>query len=448
MDRTIPFDINAERMTLGSLLLERDGISAVLPWLPAESFYLEKHGWVYAAIVRCYARRVPPDPATVADELRRHEQLDLVGGLAYLYELSSEVPTAVHLEYYARIVRRTALLRQLIETGGRITALGYEEQHELEETMGRAEQMLFGVTKRLHTNAGFVDCATGLEHIFEALQDLERGRGITGLQTGFPDLDDLTGGFYPSDLIVLAGRPGMGKSGLMLSMAYWMAVSGARVGIFSLEMSAEQLYQRLMALYTGIETKRIKQGFINDDDRARIVDAIEDMRGLSLEIDDTPGIRLSELLSKARQRHAAAPFDALFIDYLQKIRSGNNHHHDRYREVSEIARSLKDLARELRIPVIALSQLSRELERRSSKVPMLSDLRDSGEIEQEANTVLFIYREEYYDKDAVAKKGLKGLAEIHVAKGRDSGEGIVSVRFNATSASFATWERRRSPNGH
>ncbi|MCX7789179.1 MAG: replicative DNA helicase, partial [Chloroflexaceae bacterium] len=414
MDRSVPFDLQAERATLGAILLERDAIVTIAPWLPSEYFYLEKHALIYEAMLACYNRREPPDLATVAAELRRQERLELVGGLGYLSDLAAEVPTAVHIEYYARIVERTAVLRRLIEAGGKIAAMGYDETADLDETLDRAEAELFNVSQR-RSNQDFVAIGQVVNQLFTQIESLQERRGeVAGVATGYPDLDGITGGLQPSDLIILAARPSVGKTSLALSLAYNVAfLSNATVGIFSLEMSRDQLVQRVLAMHTGIDMQRLRTGNLRGDELNLAFEGMGVLPELPIYIEDTPGLSITEVRSRARRLAAEVGVDLLMIDYLQ-LMSGRRSD-NRVQEVSEISRGLKSLARELNVPVIALSQLSRAVEGRQSHVPMLSDLRESGSIEQDADIVMFIYREELYDKDT----DKKGIAEIHIAKHRN-----------------------------
>jgi replicative DNA helicase len=441
-ERSLPADINAERAALGSILLERDAIIVVAPWLVPEYFYLEKHSWIYEAILECYNRRVPPDISTVADELRRQERLELVGGILYLGELSAEVPTAVHVEYYARIVERTAILRRLIEAGGKIAALGYDERDDLETTLDKAEAELFNVSQR-RAMEDFIHIRRVVDAYFEQItRGDEAGTRLAGLNTGFFDLDKLTGGLQRSDLIILAARPSVGKTAFALSLAYNIAVAQPHtVGIFSLEMSREQLVQRLLAMHTGIDTQRLRTGNITRDLQP-IIEAMGILSETSLYIEDTPGLSIMEVRSRARRLRAQVGIDLIIVDYLQLMQSRRSD--NRVQEVSEISRGLKALARELDVPVIALSQLSRAVEGRVSHVPMLSDLRESGSIEQDADIVMFIYREELYDKETEKK----GIAEIHLAKHRNGPLGVVPLRFDTNTTTFQNLARYPAPGGY
>lgn len=443
MDRAVPFDLAAERATLGAVLLERDAIIPIAAWLPPDHFYLEKHALVFEAALACYHRREPPDLATVSAELRRHERLDLVGGLAFLGELAQAAPAAVHVEYYARIVERTAILRRLIEAGGKIASLGYEEGRELEETLDQAEAEVFAVSQRRSAQA-FVPAGQIVNDLFTRIERLrDRGGAVSGLATGYPDLDALTSGLQPSDFLILAARPSIGKTSLALSLGYNVAMAGATVGVFSLEMSRDQLMQRILAMHTGIDMQRLRTGNLRNDELALAFDGMGVLSELPIHIDDTPGLTVTEVRSRARRLVAEQGCDLLMIDYLQ-LMSGGGSKENRVQEVSEISRGLKALARELNAPVLALSQLSRAVESRADHVPMLSDLRESGSLEQDADIVMFIYREEVYDKET----DKKGIAELHIAKHRNGPLGIVPMRFDGRTTRFANLSAYRVPEGY
>ncbi len=377
MDRSVPFDLPSERAVLGAILLDRDAIVAVAPWLPPDYFYLEKHAMLYEAMLACYNRREPPDLATVAAELRRQERLDLVGGIAFLGEIVSEVPTAVHIEYYARAVEGSAVRRRLIEAGGKISAIGYDQTEDLEATLDKAEAQLFGVSQRRSTQ-DFVPIGQIVNQLFTQIESLQERRGeVAGVATGYTDLDEITGGLQPSDLIILAARPSVGKTSLALSLAYNVALTGHHtVGVFSLEMSRDQLVQRILAMHTGIDMQRLRTGNLRGDELNLVFEGMGVLSELPIYIEDTPGLSITEVRSKARRLASETGVKLLMIDYLQ-LMSGRRSD-NRVQEVSEISRGLKALAREINVPVIALSQLSRAVEGRQSHVPMLSDLRESG----------------------------------------------------------------------
>jgi replicative DNA helicase len=438
----LPHNIEAEKATLGSILINREAIVAVAPWLLPEYFYMERHTQIYEAMLACYNARIPPDTRTVSEELRRRDRLDGVGGIPYLSDLVDTVPTSYHVEYYARIIERTALLRKLINAGGKIAALGYDEKEELDSTLDRAEQTLFEVSQRRSTQ-DFVHIGQVIDSYYEQINYLQEHRGeVVGVPTGFRDLDELTGGLQQSYLIILAARPSVGKTSFCLSLGYNVATRNQRtVGIFSLEMSRDQLVQRLLSMDTRIDSHRLRTGHLNESDLQSVMEAMGRLASVPIFIEDTPGLSVMEVRSKARRLQSQAGVDLIIIDYLQLMagrRSDN-----RVQEVSEISRGLKSLARELNVPVIALSQLSRAVEGRTSHVPMLSDLRESGSIEQDADIVMFIYREELYDKET----DKKGIAELHIAKHRNGPIGVVPMRFDAATTRFDDLTYR-TPEGY
>ena len=432
-DRPIPYDLNAERAVLGSILLDREAIIAVGDQLQPADFYLEKHAQIYAAMHTCLSRRVPPDLATISGELRRCEQLDLVGGIAFLGELVAEVPTAVHVEYYAQTVLHTATLRRLIAAGGAIVGLGYHQGLELDATLDQAEQTLFHVTQR-QRGADFTPMRAVVQGFFERAQD-ETASPV--VPTGLIDLDRrLNGGMRPGQLILLAARPGMGKSGLAMSIAYALGVGQGRgVGVVSLEMSRDELLQRLLAIHTGVDTRAVAERVRRND--PIMIRALSEIAEAPIAIEDSAMLSVMDVRSKARRLAAAGPLDLLIVDYLQLLIS-DSAARNRVDEVARISRQLKLLARELGCPILALSQLSRAVEGRTSKVPQLSDLRDSGSLEQDADIVVFIYREEVYDDDCAAQ----GIAELHIAKQRSGPLGIVPVQFDAPTTRFGNLMRR------
>lgn len=445
MEKPLPHNDSAERATLGAIFLDRDAIVPVAAWLFPEHFYNQKHAWIFEAQVTCYNRRTPPDLMTVADELRRNERLDEIGGVPYLMDLANSVPTAFHVEYYGRIVERTAVLRRLIQAGGKIAALGFDETDDVEQTLDAAEQELFNVSQRRGIQ-GFVSLAQVVDQYYEYLQEVQdSGPDMTGLSTGFIDFDRMTGGLHKSDLLILAARPGVGKSSFAMTIAFNIAMQQrAPVGVFALEMGRDQLLQRLLATHTGIDSQKLRTGRITQADLQLLMDAMGQLSAAPIYIDDTPGLTVNEVRSKARRLQAEHGLDVLIIDYLQLMSGSGKRNDNRVQEVSEISRSLKGLARELNIPVIALSQLSRAVEGRTSHVPVLADLRESGAIEQDADMVMFIYREEMYDKDT----DKKGIAEIHIAKHRNGPLGVVSLFFDQRTTRFRDLAPYHTPDGY
>lgn len=439
---TLPNNVDAERATLGSVLLNRDALAAIAAWLKPEYFYLERHSQIFEAMLACFNNRVPPDTRTVSEELRRRGHLDQVGGILYLGELVEGVPTSYHVEFYARTVERTAILRRLINTGAQIAALGYNEQIEIDETIDKAEALLFDIAQK-RTSQDFVHISSVVDTYYEQLNYLQEHRGeVMGVQTGYRDFDQITGGLQRSDLIILAARPGTGKTSFAMSLAYNVAMYYSNtVAVFSLEMGREQLVQRLIAMETQIDTHRLRLGQVPDNQLKIVFDAMGRLAQAPIYIEDTPGISIMELRSKARRLQSQHGVSLIIIDYLQ-LMSGRGKE-NRVQEVGEISRGLKALARELNVPVIALSQLSRAVEGRQSHVPMLSDLRESGSIEQDADIVMFIYRDELYNKDS----DKKGIAEIHIAKHRNGPVGVVNMRFDPATTRF-TDLTYRAPEGY
>ncbi len=376
-ERTIPYNLDAERSVLGAILIHRDAIISVAPWLRPDDFYREAHAWIYEAQLSCYERREPPDLVTVAAELERQGRLEAVGGLVYLTSLADSVPTAVHVEYYGRIVERCAVLRRLITAGGQIAAIGYESPDDVEDALSRAEEVVFAVSQRRVTR-DFVPIKEVTSEYFDRLSRLRASHSeVIGVPTGLRDLDILLGGLQHSDLIILAARPSAGKTSLALTVAYNAAVyHGVPVGIFSLEMSREQLVQRFLAMDTGIDSQRLRRGLLNDEEFQEVSEAMGGLADAPIFVDDTPAISITELRSKARRLRAEAEVELIIVDYLQLMQG--HRAENRVQEISQISRNLKGIARELHIPVLALSQLSRAVEHRSPHVPVLADLRESG----------------------------------------------------------------------
>jgi len=377
IDRLPPHNLEAEQGVLGSLLIDRDAVIRIAAFLKPEDFYHPGNGTIYRAVLDLYNRREPTDFITLSDELGRREQLDEVGGVAYLTALVNSVPTAVHVEYYGRIVERTATLRRLIDAGARIVGIGYQEGIDTEDALDAAERAIFDVSQKRQTK-DFVSIAEVLDDLFDRIDTLQQDRNaIAGVPTGYSDLDSLTGGLQKSDLLILAARPSMGKTSLALGIAYGAAVShGRTVGIFSLEMSAEQLVQRLLSMETGVDSHRLRLGMIDDGEWERVNRAFGRLAEAKIYIDDQAGASVMDVRSKARRLQAEHGLDLVVVDYLQ-LMSGRRSE-NRVQEISEISRGLKGLARELNVPVLALSQLSRAVESRSDHRPMLSDLRESG----------------------------------------------------------------------
>lgn len=442
-EKTIPCNVDAERAVLGALLIDQEVILKVGEILKSEDFYRERHGWLYDAIMMLASRGDPLDTVTLCDELERRGQLDELGGPAYIVDLLNATPTAIYAEHYARIVERAAGERRLIAAANQIAELAYNEEDELPQKLDKAEQMIFAVHQgRDHRSMRAVSDVLQeyVAHISELASDPDRA---IGLPTGFTMLDRMLGGLHPSDLIVLAARPGMGKSSLALSVAANAAKQHqARVAIFSLEMSSEQMVGRLLSMETAIDSHRLRMGALEDEEWTMIMEASNLLSARSIFIDDTPAVSSTDIRTKARRLYAERGLDMIIIDYLQLMtgpsfgRSNDN----RQQEISLITRSLKALARELNVPVIALSQLSRAVEGRADKRPMLSDLRESGAIEQDSDIVLFIYRDDYYNEDS----DKQNIADVIVAKHRHGCTGTVSLYFRKELTQFRDLDIQRT----
>jgi replicative DNA helicase len=440
IERLPPQNTEAEEAVLGALLIDPDAIIRVATFLRPEDFYREKHGWIYDTVLVLHEKREPIDFLTVCDELERQRRLDEVGGPAFITSLINAVPTSIHAEHYARIVERTSTRRRLLGAAGDIAALAFQEADDVEEVVDRAEQLLFGVSER-RISRELVPIRQILSEYYDRIEYLTRHRGeVIGIPTGFGDMDKLLGGLQRSDMVILAARPSVGKTSLALSIAHNATKRfEQRVAFFSLEMSREQVVQRLISAETGIDSQRLRRGEIEEDEWGRFVKATSDLAETLFFIDDTPGISVLELRTKARRLHAEVGIDLLVVDYLQLMR-GDFRSENRVQEISSISRALKALARELNTPVLALSQLSRGVESRTDKRPILSDLRESGALEQDADVVIFIYRDEMYNENTERKN----IADIIVAKHRNGPTGTVALYFQKDLARFREAELRRT----
>ena len=441
-ERLPPHDVDAEEATIGSLLIDGETITQVASFLKPEDFYQGRTRWCYEACFNLYQRREAINQVTVAHELNLQERLEEIGGSAFLSHLVAMVPTSLHLEYYAQIVSRTATMRDLIRAAGEISSIGYEGGPDVEGALSRAEDILF----RIRTGQGRRDFVHIREVLDQYLEDaaaaqagpLERGTGP--IPSGFTDLDQLLGGMQRSDMLVLAARPSVGKSTLALNIARHAAGTGATVAMFSLEMSREQVAQRLLASEAGVDSHLIRLGLYTQGAEARIVDAIGVLSDLPIYIDDTPLASIVEIRSKARRLHLERGTDLIMVDHIQLVR-GMGRGDNRVQELGEISRSLKGIARDLNVPVIAVSQLSRAVEQRPSHRPQLSDLRESGSIEQDADVVAFIYREDMYFSEEEWQARFAGtyprnIAEIIVAKHRHGPIDTINLYFRDRLARF------------
>ena len=444
-----PHDIEAEEAVIGSLLIDPDAILRVQPSLTADDFLSETNRAIYQACVSLYQRNDVINQITVAHELMRQDKLEQVGGAAFLSHLIGNVPTSLHAEYYAQIVSNTAMMRRLIAAAGQIEALGYEGSPDIEASLNKAEDILFKVRMRRETR-DFVLIRDALGRYFEETgpPTAEREGEVTSVRTGFAALDDFLGGLQKSDLVVLAARPSLGKTSLALNIARTAAVNQkACVALCSLEMSREAIVQRLLSSESGVEIRNVRLGRFGEFDEARIMEASGVLSEAPIYIDDSPQLRVLDIRSKIRRLHFERNVDLIIIDYLQLIQ-GDGRNETRVQEISKITRSLKALARELDTPVLAVSQLSRAVEWRASHIPQLSDLRESGSIEQDADVVLFIYRDDMYYTveewsklhDIEKEPYPRGLADIIIAKHRNGPTGQLKLRFVGRTAKFVSLE--------
>jgi replicative DNA helicase len=442
--RVPPHDLDAEMSVLGSILLDPLSIAKVLQFLHPEDFYRENNGQIYRAALDLFAAGEPIDNVTLAAQLQQMGMLERVGGRAQLASMQGAVPTAANIEYYGRIVKEKAYKRRLISAGGDIAGLGYDDSVEADAAVNQAQSLVFGVAddRDQRELAKLYDLlGPAMERI--SLQ-MESGQGVIGIPSGFHDLDRMTGGFKESDLIIVAGRPAMGKTSMALNVGLHAALHANKaIAIFSLEMSKEQLTERLLTEQAQIDAQRLHRGLLTEAEFDRVSNALGPLGEAQIYIDDTPVMDELTLQLKARQAKMRHGIDMILIDYLQ-LMHGRSRGDDgnRVQEVSAISRALKGLARELRIPVIAISQLSRAPEQRPDKRPILSDLRESGSIEQDSDVVMFLYRPEYYKADE-----RPGIAEVIVAKHRNGPTGMVELKFRRDHTRFYNLETRRPDPG-
>jgi len=430
--RVPPQNIEAEQAALGSMLLDREALFNVLEILTPEDFYRDAHRVIYRVIQQLAEKGEPVDLVTVCDALRSRGEVEQAGGISYVASLANVVPTATSAAYYARIVADKALLRAMARAATGIAERVYAGGDEVAEILDEAERLIMGIAQRRRQD-GFVPIKPLLNEVFDRLEMLSKNKGgATGIPT-FRDLDRLLSGLHPSDLIICAARPGMGKTSFCLNIAQNVAVRHhIPVAIFSLEMSRDQLVQRMLASQAMVDQHRLRTGYLNDHELQKLYEAATPLYEAPLFIDDTPGISVMEVRAKSRRLQSEHGLGLLIIDYLQLMQSTSRRAENRQQEISEISRSLKALARELNVPVLALSQLSRAVEQSGDKRPSLSHLRESGALEQDSDCVLFIHRPEYFDKET----DKKGIAEIIVAKHRNGPTGTVEMAFLAEYTRF------------
>ena len=441
--RVMPNDLDAERSVLGSMLMSKNACSEALGKLHPEDFYQEPHRLIFSAMSALYAQNQPVDVTTVTAYLRNLNQLEKTGGVEYLFQLSESVPTIKHTPFYCKIIEDKAVLRRLIRQSVRIVEGAYGELENIDDFISQSEQDMLKVT-RDRTTGEFKDVHSVIREVTNQLMLNSQNRGeVAGIATKFRDLDHITQGFQPGDLIIIGARPSVGKTAFALNIATNVAhKSDEAVAFFSLEMPAEQLIKRCISAMGGIEGGQLRNGEILTNDANKYYAATERVSECNLYIDDTPGIKINDLIAKARRLKQDHGLKMILIDYLQLI--VGNGKESRQQEVSDISRQLKGLARELEVPLIALSQLSRSLERRDDKRPMMSDLRESGAIEQDADIIIFLYREGYYDQQA-DKGSDTGIVEVNVAKHRNGPTGKVELALEKNYSRFSDLARMAEP---
>src|SRR5712692_9105302 len=435
-----PQSLEAESSVLGAILLDNEAINLVLELLQPEDFYRESHRKMFRAMIELSDRSEPVDVITLSDCLKNRGDLDAVGGSAYLTSLNDFVPTAANVSYYARIVREKAILRHLINAATEIATRGYEEQGNVEEFLDTAEKVIFDISEK-KIKASFVAVRDMIKDTLKTVEKLyDRKEMVTGVATGYEDLDKLTAGLQPSDLIIVAGRPSMGKTAFSLNIGAHAAFAGVGVALISLEMAKEQLVLRMLCSEPRVNNSKVRSGYLSERDFPNLAKAAGRLHEAPIYIDDTPAISVLELRAKARRlvRDRSKKIGLIIVDYLQLMR-GMGAASNREQEISEISRSLKALAKELNVPVIGISQLNRRVEDRGDRRPMMSDLRESGAIEQDADVIIFIYRDEVYNK---SDDSVKGIAEIIVAKQRNGPTDTVKLTFLNECMRFEDYTRR------
>ena len=434
-----PQNIDAEKSLLGAVLIDEETLADISEHVTIRDFYEKRHSIIYGGMMRLYEKHSPVDLLTLTDELKRKKELDTIGGSAYLTELTNYVPTSAHAEAYAELVAQKAVRRRLIKASSEIAEFGYNEESTTQELLEKAESELFSVSDQ-SLKQDLTSIESILTDSFDRMEELHRNKGsLRGVKTGYLDLDNMTAGLQRSDLIILAARPAMGKTTLVTNLAYNVAtIAKQSVIFFSLEMSKEQLVDRMLADASGVDAWNIRTGNLSDDDFGKLSEAMGELAEAPIFIDDTPGLSVLEMRTKARRANHEHPLGLIIIDYLQLMQGSGSSQGNRVQEVSEISRGLKLIARELNVPVIALSQLSRSVESRSPQIPQLADLRESGSIEQDADIVMFIYREAYYNPETEREN----ITDLIIAKHRNGPTGKVELYFHPERLRFMSLDKR------
>lgn len=432
-----PHSIESEQSVLGSILLDKDVIVTVSEIITPQDFYQKSHEVIYTAMLKLYNESKPIDLVTVSSELKEQGFSEDIGGISYLSEILSIVPTTTNVSHYADIVKKKSIVRKLIKTSNEIISMGYDESFSVDEIINNAEKKILQISQEKNTES-FSDLGETINDVFKNLEDLYLKKvKITGIDTGFEDLNKKINGLQKTDLILVAARPAMGKTAFSLNLVQNAAMKGdCSVAVFSLEMSKDQLVQRMLSTQSMVELKKLKNGNIADHDWPKIIDASAVLSNLKIYIDDTPGIKISDLRSRCRKLKMEKGLDLVLIDYLQ-LMEGEGNNESRQQEISKISRSLKILAKELNCAVVALSQLSRAPEQRADHRPILSDLRESGAIEQDADIVMFLYRDEYYNPDSEKRN----IGEIIISKNRHGETGTVELVWLSDIQKFGSKQR-------
>lgn len=437
-NRMLPQNLEAEQAVLGAILLDSDALITVMERIGSDDFYRTSHQHVFAAMLELAQQNEPIDLITLTARLQDHQQLEGIGGVSYLSQLANAVPTAANVDYYAQIVEEKSMLRRLIRTATQIVSSGYAGEDDVASLLGDAEKRILEISQR-QSGSGFIAIRDVLMEVFEKVEFLYNHKGgSSGIPSGFPDLDRMTSGFQRSDLIIVAARPSVGKTAFSLNIAQNVGVRAREtVAIFSLEMGAAQLVQRMICAEANVDATRMRTGQLEGDDWEKLTMAIGTLSEASIYIDDSPSVTVADIRAKCRRLKQEKGLGMILIDYLQLIQGRGKAGENRQQEVSEISRTLKQIARELNVPVIALSQLSRGVEQRQDKRPMMSDLRESGSIEQDADIVAFLYRDDYYDKESEKKN----IIEIIIAKQRNGPVGTVELAFLKNYNKFVSLDR-------
>lgn len=435
----MPYNVEAEESVLGAIFLKPDSIAKILDIVRADDFYKNAHKIIFEAMLECYEKGDPIDPVILSEKLKKKNLLDTIGGEATILNFLHVVPTAANIEGYAKVVKEKSILRKIIDAGTKIVESASEGYEEVENILDTAEKIIFGISQN-RDKKEVTAVRDLIDEEFARLQDLYKNKGdVTGIGSGFKEFDKMTSGFQPSDLVIIGARPSMGKTAFAMNLALHAAVKQKKaVLVFSLEMSNSQIFQRLISAEAKVSMKKIRSGFLDEEEWTRLGVSMGRLAESPIYIADVPNVTVMEVRALSRRLKSQGGLDMILIDYLQLIKGRDRSGEGRQQEISEISRALKGLARELGVPVLALSQLSRALEARVDKRPMLSDLRDSGAIEQDADTVIFLYRDEYYNEDSDAK----GLAEVIIGKQRNGPVGGITLRFLNEFTKFVDYTPR------